>query len=294
MTDTPEPNVPTHDKLMWPTLKAIEALGGSATNAEILTKVIELESIPEDVQAVQHINGNQSKLDYRLAWARTYLKKGGAINNSERGVWAITDKGERLAEPDISEIVSEIRLNRRPFSQRMSANMASMQRPLNFDQVNDLTPEDPDWRAELLNCIKNMEPSAFERLAQRVLRESGFKSVEVTGRSGDGGIDGLGVLQVNLITFSIGFQCKRYAGSVGSPEVRNFRGALDGKCEKGLLITTGNFTSEAQKEANRDGAKSIDLVDGERLCDLLKALHLGVSTKTVEEVTVNPDWFVQI
>lgn len=294
MAGTHEQDVPTHDQLMWPTLKAIEALGGSATNAEILTKVIELENIPEEIQAIQHTNGNQSKLDYRLAWARTYLKKGGAVDNSERGVWSLTDKGEGLRKSDIPEIISEIRLNRRPFSQRIHR---IEQASLGLDDPYNSETEDTielHWREELLGTIKDMDPMAFERLTQRILRESGFKSVEVTGRTGDGGIDGLGVLQVNLITFSIGFQCKRYSGSVGSPEVRNFRGALDGKCEKGLLITTGSFTSEAQKEANRDGAKSIDLVDGDRLCDLLKDLSLGVFTKTVEEISINADWFAQI
>lgn len=289
MTKTPPPRVPLPDQLMWPTLKAINDLGGSATNAEILTKVIEIENIAEEVQAVQSLNGNQSKLAYRLAWARSTLKKGGAIDNSERGVWAITDKGERLSEADMADFISTYRLNRQPNGGQAPQDSNATSSFEDADNTSEL-----NWREELLNCIKTMKPDAFERLSQRILRESGFKSVIVTGRSGDGGIDGLGVLQVNLITFSIGFQCKRYAGSVGSPEIRNFRGALEGKCEKGLMITTGNFTSEAQKEANRDGARSIDLVDGERLCELLKDLKLGVSTKTVEEVTIDADWIAQI
>src|SRR6185437_16138890 len=129
--------------------------------------------------------------------------------------------------------------------------------------------------------------SAFERLCQRVLRESGFVKVEVSGRSGDGGIDGTGVLRLNLLSFQVLFQSKRYRGSVGSSVVRDFRGAMVGRADKGLIITTGTFTAEARREATRDGAPAIDLVDGEALCDLLKSLRIGVKVETVESVTVD-------
>ncbi|PCI39371.1 MAG: restriction endonuclease [Rhodospirillaceae bacterium] len=292
MPDTNDPAVPIYEHLMWPTLKAIEHLGGSATNAEILSKVIEIENISDQVQTIQHINGRQSKLDYNLAWARTYLKKGHAINNSEVGVWSVTDLGEKLKKSGVAEIFSQIKYKRHPFNKRSSSTELFL---LNdTSSLFDTAPEDDNWRDTLLKVVKSIEPSAFERLSQRILRESGFKSVKVTGRSKDGGIDGIGILQINLITFSIAFQCKRYEGSVSSPQIRDFRGALDGKCEKGLFITTGSFTAEAEKEANRDGAKNIDLVNGERLCDLLKELSLGVSTQIIEEVSVDEKWFKQI
>lgn len=139
--------------------------------------------------------------------------------------------------------------------------------------------------------MKAMDPAAFERLAQRLLREAGFVKVEVRGKSGDGGIDGVGVLRVNLVSFQVYFQCKRYKGSVGSNEIRDFRGALEGRADKGLFITTGHFTSQASEEATRDGAKAIDLIDGERLCELLKSNRLGVQTEMVERVTIDAQWF---
>ncbi|GIX20603.1 MAG: hypothetical protein KatS3mg120_2279 [Erythrobacter sp.] len=141
-----------------------------------------------------------------------------------------------------------------------------------------------------------MEPGAFERLAQRILRESGFVKVEVTGKSGDGGIDGTGVLRMNLISFQVLFQCKRYAGSVGASVVRDFRGAMQGRADKGLIITTGTFTPDARKEATRDGAPAIDLIDGDALCELLKDLRLGVMVKEVrsEEITIDPAFFEKI
>src|SRR5438046_8254026 len=104
-----------------------------------------------------------------------------------------------------------------------------------------------------------MPPHAFERLAQRLLRKSGFSSARVTGRSGDGGIDGLGVYQISLLSFPAFFQCKRYKGSVGPGAVRDFRGAMAGRGDKGLLITTGTFTNDARAEAQRGGASPIDL-----------------------------------
>jgi restriction system protein len=147
------------------------------------------------------------------------------------------------------------------------------------------------WKDELLDVVRALTPAAFERLAQRLLREAGFLKVEVTGRSGDGGIDGIGLLRVNLLSFQVLFQCKRYQGSVGASAIRDFRGAMVGRSDKGLLITTGTFTPDAKREATRDGAPAIDLIDGDQLCDLLKQLKLGVRTEMVEKMTVEPVWF---
>jgi len=136
-----------------------------------------------------------------------------------------------------------------------------------------------------------MPADRFERLCQRLLRESGFTKVEVTGRVGDGGIDGVGVLRVSLVSFQVFFQCKKYRGSVGASAVRDFRGAMTGRGDKGLLITTGSFTPDAVREATRDGAPVLDLLDGPALCALLKGQSLGVVTRHVEEVEVDPAWF---
>jgi Restriction endonuclease len=149
------------------------------------------------------------------------------------------------------------------------------------------------WQDLLLDCLLKMAPSAFERLCQKILRESGFIKVDVTGRSGDGGIDGIGVLRLNLLSFHVFFQCKRWKGSVGASAIRDFRGAMVGRADKGLVMTTGTFTADARKEATRDGAPAIDLVDGEALCDLLKSLRIGVSTQKVEHVFIEQDAFLQ-
>jgi restriction system protein len=144
--------------------------------------------------------------------------------------------------------------------------------------------------------MQSIDPNAFERFCQRLLRKSGFTRVEVTGKSGDGGIDGVGVLRVNLISFQVLFQCKRWKGSVGSEVVRNFRGAMQGTADKGLIITTATFTAEARKEAARDGAPAIDLIDGASLCTLMKDLGLGLHIKEVkvEEINLDEEFFASI
>lgn len=149
------------------------------------------------------------------------------------------------------------------------------------------------WQDRLLECLLKMSPAAFERLCQKILKDSGFIKVEVTGRSGDGGIDGIGVLRLNLLSFHVFFQCKRWKGSVGASVIRDFRGAMVGRADKGLVMTTGTFTTDARKEATRDGAPAIDLVDGETLCELLKGLEIGVSIRKVEHVLVEQRVFLE-
>ena len=163
--------------------------------------------------------------------------------------------------------------------------------------AEDSAGETAAWREDLLDTLRNIPPDAFERLCQRLLRESGFIEVEVTGRSGDGGIDGHGIIRLaGLISFPVLFQCKRYSGSVVPKEVRDFRGAMTGRAKNGLILTTGRFTIEAQREATRDGVPLIDLIDGELLIDKIKELELGVSVrkKMVEVVEVDRDWFASI
>jgi restriction system protein len=161
----------------------------------------------------------------------------------------------------------------------------------------DEETQELSWREELLNTLFQMEPSAFERLVQRILRESGFIQVEVTGKSGDGGIDGKGIMRLGgLLSFHVIFQCKRYQGSVSAGQVRDFRGAMVGRADKGLLITTGNFTKDATREATRDGAPAIDLIDGDLLVEKLRDLELGVKTEIVrvKQISIDHEWFLNI
>lgn len=279
-------SVPPYDQLINPTISALRTLGGSGTIAEIYTTVAEQQGLSDQQLELLHNpeRGSQTEIEYRLAWARTYLKKYGILENSARGVWALTAKGKTVEQVDPEAVK---RFVQEELKQRKQAELVEEDQP-------GITE---NWRDQLLTTLLAMPPDAFERLVQRLLRESGFIQVEVTGRSGDGGVDGQGIMRLaGLLSFHVIFQCKRYQGSVGAGQVRDFRGAMVGRADKALLITTGNFTKDAVREATRDGAPAIDLIDGDMLLDKLKELDLGVTTKQVmvEEVTVYPDWFAEL
>ncbi len=266
-------DVPAFHELMWPTITALKSLGGSATNEELLAKVISIMNLSPEVQSVPHSDGRQSKVNYNLAWAKTYMKKAGLLDNSTRGVWTLTQEGEACDEEAIRAVPATVRKmdleNRKPLQQ----DGVEIQPAVIDGEV--IEASEPYWKDSLLDALKKLPSDAFERLAQRLLREAGFIKVEVTGKSGDGGIDGIGVLRVNLLSFQVLFQCKRYQGSVGASAIRDFRGAMVGRSDKGLMITTGTFTPDAKREATRDGAPAIDLIDGDQLCDLLRQLKIG-------------------
>lgn len=282
-------DLPTFDQLLIPTLEALKELGGSGIIAEINEKVYSIAKISEDTLQIPHDdNGLQSEVDYRLAWSRTYLKKYGLIDNSSRGVWAISDSDINTKQIDKDLIVKTVRDQHKTSKPKVEKESTS-ETGSDFEGQPSIST---DWKEQLLQTILTIKPDAFERLAQRLLRESGFTQVEVTGKSGDGGIDGKGIVRMSgFLSFHIIFQCKRYKGSITPSQIRDFRGAMQGRADKGLFITTGTFTREAIKEATRDGAPPIDLIDGELLCDKLKEFGLGIETEIIESVNVKSDWF---
>lgn len=288
---------PDISALMLFTVEALKDLGGSGSNQEIVNRVIERERVTEEEQSYMMPNERDRKLDYYLSWARTYLKRGGVLENSARAVWALTPKGENITEfKQTSAIHGQVIAEERERARlkRLEEKTEPQNDILGDVLAVDIPPIETEWDDELLTVLLNITPDGFERLAQRLLREAGFVKVEVRGKTGDGGIDGVGILRVNLVSFQVYFQCKRWANSVGSKEIRDFRGALQGRADKGLFITTSNFTKQAMEEATRDGAIAIDLIDGERLCQLLKQYELGVETKLVEQVNIDADWFREI
>lgn len=270
--------IPTFDDLMNPILIALKDLGGSASLSELNEKVIEILNLPESITSIPHKEGRSgSKVAYRLAWALTYLKKYGMIGNSTRGIWSLTKHGHKVQNVDQKRVIKQVR---------------SADTSLKLSQKNIEEDENEAWQNQLQSILLNMSPSSFERLAQRLLRELGFIKVEVLGKSGDGGIDGKGILKINnILSFHIFFQCKRYSAAIRAGQIRDFRGAMQGRADKGMFITTSYFTPSAIDEANREGAPPIDLVDGELLKQQLKELSLGLKTKTVEEIEIDKEWF---
>lgn len=290
----PTPHIPPYNELLWPTLRAVRDLGHTAKIDEIVETVTVQQAFTEEVLAVLHKDGPRSEVEYRLAWARTYLKGIGALDNPERGVWVTTDLGKQYGEHELEPLRQQYLAKLRDERKKKKATATQAGADADAD-VEAADEETDDWREELLGALLKMDPSGFEHLAKRLLRAAGFINANVTGRSGDGGIDGVGVYRLSLVSFPVFFQCKRYKGSVTPDKVRDFRGAMAGRGDKGMLITTGTFTAEARKEATRDGAPPID-IDGEQLCELLKQHQLGVrtTTRTVEKVEVNGDFFATL
>jgi restriction system protein len=280
--------VPSFDQLMNPLLRSLRELGGSGSIEEIYDKVVELERLPDEIISQPHDpeKSNQTEVEYRLAWARTYLKKYGLLENSNRGIWSLTGKAKEVEKLNPLDVVRTVRaLNKKDAATRYPD-----------DGLSSEVTQEQEWKQKLHAILtQKLTPAAFERLVQRLLRESGFIQVEITGRSGDGGIDGRGIARVHgLMSFHVLFQCKRYKGSVGPGEIRDFRGAMVGRADKGLFITTGTFTPAAVKEATRDGAPPIDLLDGNDFADKLRELNIGVRTENVPVVHVDDEWFENV
>ena len=227
-----------------------------------------------------HADGPRTVVEYQVAWAKTYLKNYGYLENSARGIWTLTENGysEDIASKD--EITAFVRKKSRLTDHVPDAYTK------NDNQNNE---DSSDWIENLTEKMLSLSPEGFERLCQRIFRENGFVKVDVTGRTGDGGIDGIGILKLSLMSFKVLFQCKRYKGSVGAGDIRNFRGAMSGNADKGIFLTTGHFTKSAKEEASRPGAEPIELIDGVDLCNLLKEINLGIKTKQV--IIVDDEWF---
>ena len=257
-----------------PLLEALRKLGGSGKPDEVVQQVVTDMALSDEEQN-EIVPSGGSRLKTNVAWARFYLVREGLLDSSKRGVWSITEKGRdtRLSVDQAGEIFSRwVKV----FDEQRK-NRGEAEEPIAEKIAEGSGATSKDYRAETIELLLTLPPSGFERLAQRILREAGFTQVAVTGKSGDGGIDGFGTLQINhLLSFKVLFQCKRYAKSVSPSEVRDFRGAMGGRADKGIIITTGTFTAEARREASRDGVPPIELIDGEKLLDLLESLELGL------------------
>jgi restriction system protein len=268
-----------------PVLDALRTLGGSGTPREVTEQVAADLTVPEEVQS-ELMESGTPRFPNQVAWARFYLTREGLLDKSRRGVWSLTDRGREthLSPADARQLFLKwVKLFR---DNRVTKKDPETVTPGGTD--GDDASE--GHRDQLLRVLLDLPAAGFERLCQRLLREAGFVQVSVTGRSGDGGIDGYGTLQVNpLVTFKVLFQCKRYAKSVPPTYVRDFRGAMQGRADKGIILTTGTFTAEARREASRDGVPPIELVDGEKLLDMFEELELGVRPVTAFEI--DPTFF---
>ena len=268
-------------RFFGPLLEALRGLGGSGTPDEVVEPIAEDLRLSDEVQN-ELLPSGESRYRNQVAWARFYLLREGRLDSSKRGVWSVTERGRSttLTPMQAREIflkwVKIFQEQRRAKAAKIEASEEVVAGATGATSI--------DYRNAVLEVLLRIPAAGFERLCQRLLREAGFTQVVVTGSTGDGGIDGYGTLSVNaLVSFKVLFQCKRYSKAVAPSHVRDFRGAMAGRADKGIILTTGTFTAEARREASRDGVPPIELIDGEKLVDMLEQLELGLRpVKTYE------------
>jgi restriction system protein len=274
-----------------PVIEALNELGGSGRPSEVRDVIARQLNISEQ-DRTDLLEGGAPRFDNQVAWARFYLVKAGFVDSSRRGVWSLSDKSREVESLSFDDALTLFREIHAEFQgDKDSASSASQEEEEVEETIapNDTAVSDDSlYRKKLLEVLLGLSPSGFERLCQRLLRESGFEQVAVTGRSGDGGIDGQGILQINpFVSFKVLFQCKRYTGAVVVSQVRDFRGAMMGRADKGIILTTGTFTSDAQKEAVRDGVPPIELVHGDKLLDMFENLELGLTPRKTYDLDLH-------
>lgn len=269
-------------KWMGPVLDCLRAVGGSAKPREVIQWVQERSGLSHEALEAQ-LKSGQTRFYNQVHWARQYLVWEGLIDDGKRGVWSLTPLGWKTRLDD--EASRTVFLNRVAVSQHSRKVAKEEDKQPVASETQDATPPDDADEQDLLDVLKALPPYGFERLCVRLLHEHGFEDVRVTQQSRDGGIDGFGVLRLSpFVSIKVAFQAKRYANAVSSPEIQKFRGALSGQADKGVLITTGHFTRDAETEATKAGAFPIELIDGERLVELFQSAGLGVKPTQVFKV----------
>jgi len=280
---------PQFFRFIKPIVEALKDLGGSGKASEVTDRVVEKMSITEE-ELSQTIKSGISRIKNQIGWARFVLVKAGYLDSSHRGVWSLTEKAYK--EKITDEILCQLYKRKKELA-KVTTGAAKNKKPelyTSYETDDEDVEQQENYKTEIMKILLSLPPSGFEKLCQRLLRESGFEQVVVTGKTGDGGIDGHGVLQVNpFVSFSVFFQSKRFKGSVSASQIRDFRGAMLGRADKGIVITTGSFTLDAKKEARRDGVPPIELVDGEKLIEMFEELELGLKPK--KDFEVDPEFF---
>ena len=280
-------------KWMGPLLDALRELGGSGRPREVSALIAECHKLSQE-RLEELTSSGQTRFHNQVAWARQYLVWEGLLDGSRHGVWSLSAKGQSAQLDAVQSREIFIKWVKFHSEARRAAGDSVLSSASNLSVVPIaalvakpdilVAPEEIE-EEELLAVLRRLSPSGFERVCQRLLRESGFESVKVTGKSHDGGIDGIGILQLNpFVTLKVLFQCKRYKGSVSRAEVGDFRNAMIGRADKGIILTTGTFSADAIREAGRDGAPPIELVEGEKLVSLFERARLGVKERTVFDV----------
>ena len=265
--------MPKQRDMEIPLLKCLEEIGGKAKPSEIYTHMRRFFPDLTDLELTETLATGSNKWTNRIQWVRQRLVSVGEMASPEHGVWSITEKGRRrLADLAATNVSHE--------SQAVKETEVVSGGPINLEElVEDYVGA---FKQKVIQKLQDLRPDQFERFAGALLTAYGFVQVKVTGRAGDGGIDGYGGLKVGLATLNAAFQCKRWQEKVGSPEIDKFRGAIQGEFEQGIFFTTSDFTAQARDASIKKGAVPIILVNGDAFVQLMIEKQLGVKRWPVE------------
>lgn len=265
-----------------PLLNALRELGGSGKPKEVVAEIAKSENVPDEKRE-EVMKSGILRFDNQVAWARQYLVWEGLLENSKKGVWTLSTKGQDTFltnEQSRALFLKWVEIHQ-------NAKKDKIPKSKIVEKQNKEEPEELDHEIvpTLLEVLQSVSPSGFEHICKRLLREHGFENVYVTQASHDGGIDGYGTLELNpFVSMKVLFQCKRYKGTVSRAQIGDFRNAMIGRAEKGIILTTGTFSEDAKREASRDGAPQVELIDGQKLVELFEKVELGVKPKIIYEV----------
>lgn len=274
-------------KYWIPLINTLKESGGAGTTSDIIDGVINRMNISEK-ELEQTLRSGASKVRNAIQFARLYLVKAELMDSSTRGIWKLTEKGfESKLDKDkvynlFKKVQSTLRVDRKNKDDQLTS--------INSVDIENQEIDDESHQTIVIDILKNLSPKGFELICKRLLTEIGIENVQIIGGSNDHGIDGTGLLRLNdVVSFTVIFQCKRFKENVSPSYIRDFRGTMQGRADKGIFITTGRFTTESKKEAKRDGVPTIELIDGEKLVNLFEKYQLGLKPKTVYDVI--PDFF---
>ncbi len=275
-------------KWFGPLLDALRDLGDSGKPREVSSRIAQNLHLPDEVLD-ETLKSGVSRFHNQVAWARQYLVWEGLLDSSKHGTWRLTPKGKEtsITEEEARDIFKKwVAIHQKARKETAESNQVD-----NVEEQEESSPEEFESKKEigLLDVLRGLSPIGFEKVTRELLRESGFENVEITGGSADDGIDGFGTLEINpFVSFKVLFQCKRYSAKniVSRAQVGDFRNAMIGRAEKGIIITTSSFSNAAVQEATRDGAPPVELVDGSKLIEMFQKVELGVTKKTVFSVDI--------
>lgn len=272
-------------------LDALRALDGAAKPKEVSNKIAKDLALTPEITEVTMKSGIL-RFHNQVQWARQYLVWEGLLDSSKRGIWNLTEKGEKtfLSDDEAREIFLKwVRIyaeRRKKKADEETGTTSTIEQE--FSEEIELTDPETEFHSSLLATLRGFDPQGFERFITHLLLEMGFERAENTPFVKDGGIDGFGLMRSSeFISYRVVYQCKRYSGkAVSRSEVGDFRNAMLGRADKGIIFTTSRFSADAKSEARREGVPPIELVDGERLVSIIENLEFGIipiKTFTVDE-----------